>query len=113
MSEAMIGLEVRKLDEFDPRAPWQITVDACDDGKMVRYTVRGSFYEKKDRTVADIARVLHGMPEERQAKAEEMDRLDREAAAKIEPIIRDLQREQIRVLYGQEGVDMFDQEAEG
>jgi hypothetical protein len=111
MSEGIIGLEVVRLDEYDPRAPWQMTVDAwVDDGdgpQIVRYQVRGKFYDKHERTLEEIARV-QGDYKRRDEIAEKFDALDRAAGAKIAEIVRQLQRDQIEVVYGQEGLDLLD-----
>jgi hypothetical protein len=43
-------------------------------------------------------------------RLDEYDDLDREYGEKIAALIRELQREQARVLYGQQGVDLIDRE---
>jgi hypothetical protein len=113
VSEGIIGLEVIRLDEFDERAPWRMTVDAwVDDGdgpQIVRYQLTGMHYERRERTLEEIARV-QGDFKRRDEIAERFDALDREAGAKIAEIVKWLQREQIRVVYGQEGIDLLDGE---
>jgi hypothetical protein len=111
--DALIGLEVIKLGDIDDESPWRMTVDAWVDGKMVRYQVTGHYNGWPDgppeRTLEEVARVQTDFGR-RDEIARELDRLDREAAAKIVPIIRELRREQVRVLYGEDGVAWLDRE---
>jgi hypothetical protein len=109
MAEALIGFEVLRLDEYDERAPWQMTVDAWVDGKIVRYQLTGPSYERRNRTLEEVARV-QGQWKRRDEIASQFDALDREYGEKIAALIRELQREQARVLYGQQGVDLIDRE---
>jgi hypothetical protein len=112
-TEAIIGLEVLKLDEFDERAPWRMTVDVWDaEEGMLRYQLTGMHYERRERTIAEIAAV-QGDYKRRHEIAERLDGLDREAAAKIAPIVEWLRREQVRVIHGDEGVALLDSDAAG
>lgn len=102
---ALIGLEVIKLGSYDDGSPWRMTVDAWQDGKMVRYQVAGQHYNGwpdgvPERTLEDLARVQTGSELRRNEIAIELDRLDREAAEKIAPIIEELRRAQVLVLHG-------------
>ncbi len=111
-TEAVIlGLEVVKLGDFDDRSPWRMTVDAWDGETIHRYQVTGQYNGwpegPPERTLDDLARV-QGNFDRRDEIAKELDRLDREAAAKIAPIMHELRREQVRVIYGDKGVEFMD-----
>lgn len=114
-TQALLGLEITKLGDIDDDAsPWRMTVDAVDtSGRVFRYQVTGAHYNgwpegPPQRTVEEMADVLVGSEEERRSKAERLNALDREAAAKIGPVMEWLFREQVRVLYGDEGLALLD-----
>lgn len=111
--EALIGMEVIKLGDIDDDAPWRMTVDAVKDGKIVRYQVVGHYNGwptgPPERTLEELARV-QGNFARRDEIAAELDRLDREFAAKVAPLLRELQRAQILVIHGQGALDWLDKE---
>jgi hypothetical protein len=109
----LLGLEVIKLGDYDDGSPWRMTVDAWDGktGKIHRYQVTGHYNGwptgPPERTLEDLAKVQASF-NRRDAIASELDRLDREAAAKIEPIMQELFRAQAAVLHGPEILDVLD-----
>ena len=114
--EVLLGLEVVKLGDVDDDSPWQLTVDAFVDGKIVRYQVTGRYNGWPDgppeRTLEDLARVQIGDSRATAAQiAAELDRLDREHAARVAPLVRELQRAQIIAIHGQSTLDWLDREA--
>jgi len=117
MNDVIIGYEVVKLGEIDDNSPWRMTVDYWDEetGKIVRSQVTGKHWNgwpegPPERTLEDLARVQMGTTLERVKIARALDALDREFAAKVAPLVTALQRAQIVVLYGQEGLDLLDRE---
>lgn len=112
-ADVLLGLEVIKLGDYDDKSPWRMTVDVWDarDQKIVRYQVTGHYNGwpegPPERTLDDLARVQASY-ERRDEIAAELDRLDREAAAKIAPIMDELFRAQAVVLHGPEVLDFLD-----
>lgn len=109
----IIGMEVIKLGDIDDDSPYRMMVDSWEEVpggemKVVRHSLVGTREpQKKERTLEDV---LMSDPERREHVARELMRLDEEAVKKIEPIVRELYREQIRALHGQETLDWLDEE---
>lgn len=108
--DVLIGMEVTKLGGVDDRSPWQMTVDVWDSRRetIVRYQLTGRAYNgwpegPPERTLDDLARVQADFSRADEIAAE-LDRLDREAAAKIAPIMAELFRSQAVLLYGEDVV---------
>jgi hypothetical protein len=118
-ADVVFGLEMTELGERHGQKWWQMTID-CWDGrseKIVRYQLVGPGYNgwpegPPERTLAELARVQSDF-DRRDEIAAELDRLDREAIAQMEPIMAALRRAQAVVLYGEETVaKLFDEEEE-
>lgn len=112
---ALFGLEVIKLGDLDDGSPHRMTVDVFDGTTVRRYQVTGHYNGWPDgppeRTIEEIARFTHGGSEdERMAMATELDKLDREAAAKVLPIMEELFRAQVKLIHGQDTLDWLDRE---
>jgi hypothetical protein len=118
-ADVVFGLEVIKLGDYDDDSPWRMTVDCWDarSEKIVRYQLTGRAYNgwpegPPERTLDDLARVQVDY-ERRDEIAAELDRLDREAIAKISPIMEELFRAQAVVLHGPEVLEFLDRERDG
>jgi hypothetical protein len=115
MRDVLLGLEVVKLGDVDDDAPWRMTVDAWDarTEKILRYQLTGHYNGwpagPPERTLKDIARVQANR-ERADEIAAELDRLDREAIAKIAPIMEQLFRDQAVVIYGERVLGFLDRE---
>jgi hypothetical protein len=114
--DVLIGMEVTKLGDPGDGSPWRMTVDVWDGHaqKIVRYQVTGGHYNgwpegPPERTLDDLARVQSDFSRADEIAAE-LDRLDREAIAKIEPIMTDLFRQQAIVLYGEDVVALLEKD---
>lgn len=113
----LLGLEVTKLDgDIDDDSPWRMTVDVWEDGVIRRYQVTGHYNGWRDgppeRTLEEIAGVQSSFGR-RDEIAVELDRLDRLTAVRVAPIMEELSRAQVRVVYGDEGVALLDSERKG
>lgn len=113
MTDVPIGVEVIKLGDIDDDSPWRMTVDVWDGdrGEMVRMQVTGHYNGWPEgppqRTMEELARVQVGDAEKRLLIARELDQLDRAAAEKIVPIMDELRRAQIRLLYGEDALQLL------
>jgi hypothetical protein len=99
MTAALIGMEVVGLGDYG-MPPHRLTLDFFEDGQMKRLQIISKAYRIEERKVSDLLET----PE----VAAEFDRLDREAAAKILPIMEQLFRDQVKVKYGDEGLALLD-----
>jgi hypothetical protein len=115
MRDVLLGLEVTKLGDYDDKSPWRMTVDVWDERskKILRYQVTGHYNGwsegPPERTIDDLARVQANY-QRRDEIAVELDRLDREAIAKIAPIMEELFRAQVVVLHGPRALEFLDKE---
>ena len=114
-ADVLLGLEVIKLGDVDDKSPWRMTVDAWDarSEKIVRYQVTGHYNGwpegPPERTLAELAKVQADY-DRRDEIAAELDRLDREAVAKIAPIMEELFRAQAVVLHGERVLEFLDRD---
>lgn len=98
MTAALIGMEIAGLGDYG-MPPYRLTLDYFEDGQMQRLQIISKAYQIEERKLSDLLET----PE----VAAEFDRLDREAAAKILPIMEQLFRDQIKAKHGNEGLALL------
>lgn len=104
--EILLGFEVVQLGTIDEGAPYRMTVDVVVGENVVRYQMIAAKYTKAVRREADLY-LAAGFDAE---KGAQLDRLDREYADKVQEHALWLLREQVRVLHGDEGVELLERD---